>query len=68
MPFITVVRLVGGGDSFTFEGTARYADGEETHVVATIELRDGKVWRATTYFAPPFPALEWRSQWVERST
>ena len=68
MPFITVVRLVGGGDTFTFEGTARYADGEETHVVSTVELRDGKVWRATTYFAPPFPAPEWRAEWVERST
>lgn len=65
-PFITIVRLVGGGDTFTFEGAARYATGELTHVVATVEIRDGKVWRATTYFAPPFEPPEWRAQWVQR--
>jgi hypothetical protein len=64
--FFTVVRLIGGGDTFTFEGTAAYADGSMTHVVATIELRDGQVWRATTYFAPPFEAPDWRAAWVER--
>jgi len=34
--------------------------------VAVLELKDGKVWRDTRYFAEPFEAPEWRSQWVER--
>jgi hypothetical protein len=33
---------------------------------AILELRDGKVWRDTRYFAEPFEAPEWRAQWVER--
>ena len=64
--FFAVLRVVGSGDTYTFEGTARYQTGEPMHVVAIIEIRDGKVWRQTTYFAAPFEAPEWRSQWVER--
>lgn len=66
LPFITVIRLVGGGDTFTFERKARYASGDITHIVSTVEIRDGKVWRSTMYFAPPFDPPEWRSGWVER--
>jgi hypothetical protein len=67
IPFVTVIRLIGGGDTFTIEGTARYPSGDITHIVATVEIRDGKVWRATTYFAPPFDPPDWRSAWVERA-
>jgi hypothetical protein len=35
-------------------------------VVLIIELRDGKMWRDRRYYAEPFEAPEWRSQWVER--
>jgi hypothetical protein len=31
-----------------------------------IELRDGKMWRDTRYYAEPFEAPEWRAQWIER--
>ena len=34
--------------------------------VLIIELRDGKMWRDTRYYAEPFEAPEWRTQWVER--
>jgi hypothetical protein len=34
--------------------------------VSVIELRDGKVAKETDYFAQPFQAPQWRSQWVER--
>ena len=30
-----------------------------------LELRDGKIWRETTYWAEPFDAPAWRRQWVE---
>ena len=31
-----------------------------------LEFRNDKVSRQTEYFAAPFPAAEWRSQWVEK--
>jgi hypothetical protein len=34
--------------------------------VLIIELRYGKMWRDTRYYAEPFEAPEWRSQWVEQ--
>jgi hypothetical protein len=34
--------------------------------VAIIELRDGKIFRETCYYAEPFEAPEWRAQWVEQ--
>ena len=41
--------------------------GEQVYDVALIiELRDGKMWRDTRYYAEPFEAPEWRAQWVER--
>jgi hypothetical protein len=33
-----------------------YSNGDVHHVVQHLQLRDGRVWRATTYFAPPFEA------------
>jgi hypothetical protein len=66
-PMFTVVRVVGTGDSFTYEGTATYPSGDTSHVVMIVELRDEKVWRLTTYFAAPFDAPEWRAAWVERT-
>jgi hypothetical protein len=36
------------------------------HSTAIFELKDGKIWRDTRYFAEPFEAPEWRAQWVER--
>jgi hypothetical protein len=41
--------------------------GEQVYDVALIiELRDGKMWRDTRYYAEPFEAPEWRARWVER--
>jgi hypothetical protein len=64
-PSFTLVRIVGAGDHFTVEGTLRYPTGESTHLVAILEVRDGKVARATHYFADPFEAPGWRAKWVE---
>jgi hypothetical protein len=35
------------------------------NVMLIVELRDGKWWRDTRYYANPFAAPEWRAQWVE---
>lgn len=64
-PSFTLVRLGGDGDTFTAESKARYPDGSEYDVVTILELKEGKINRARTYFAPPFEPPSWRSQWVE---
>ena len=48
------------------EAVLDYGDGRVFDVVLILELRDGKMWRDRWYFAEPFEAPEWRSQWVER--
>jgi hypothetical protein len=35
------------------------------HPVLIIELRDGKIFRDTRYYAEPFEAPEWRARWIE---
>lgn len=64
-PRIGLERISGEGDHWVVEATARYPDGVDYHVVAILELRDGKVARETDYFGPSYPAPEWREQWVE---
>jgi len=48
------------------EGVNDYGGGEVFTVLAIFELRDGKVWRDTRYYAELFDAPEWRAQLVER--
>jgi hypothetical protein len=31
-----------------------------------VELKDGKMWRDTRYYAERFEVPEWRARWVER--
>jgi hypothetical protein len=40
--------------------------GQAVHYVSIVELKDGKMWRDTRYYAEPFEAPEWRSHLVER--
>jgi hypothetical protein len=62
---LTVVRIVGSGDVWWGEGIARYPDGSTWHAASILELRNGKVFRETAYWAPPFDPPAWRAQWVE---
>jgi hypothetical protein len=48
------------------EGVIDYGGGREVDFVLILELRDGKVFRETRYYAEPFEASEWREQWFER--
>ena len=64
-PSFTVVRVSGESDRFTAIIRARYPDGSTWYIVTIGRIRDGKLWRATTFYAPEMPAPEWRSQWVE---
>ena len=60
-----VRRTVGEGNLWVTEYVINY-EGQRTHTVSIMEFRDGKVSRETQYFADPFDAPAWRSQWVER--
>ena len=62
----TVKRIVGNNDLWVTEYTITY-DGRPVNTVSIMEFRDGKVFHETQYFADPFEAPPWRSQWVEVS-
>ena len=48
------------------EGVLDYDGGREWDFVLILELRDGKVFRETRYYAEPFETSEERAQWFER--
>jgi hypothetical protein len=48
------------------EGVLDYGGGREWDFVLILELRDGKVFRETRYYAEPFEASEARTKWFER--
>jgi SnoaL-like domain len=63
---LQVRRVLVKEGLWVVEGVIDYGDGRVLDVVVISELRDGKMWRDRWYFAEPFEAPEWRSQWVER--
>ena len=67
-PLFTVVRVQGRGNAGTTTLRARYADGSWWWIVVVYELRDGRIARSTSFFAPQFEAPEWRAPFVEQRT
>jgi hypothetical protein len=66
LPTMRFRRTLAGGELAVLEIELTYADGSRYLGVSVIELRDGKIAKETDYFAQPFPAPQWRAQWVER--
>jgi hypothetical protein len=60
-----VQRIVGQGSVWITEYTITYQD-RVAYTVSIMEFRDAKVIHETQYFADPFEAPSWRSQWVQR--
>jgi hypothetical protein len=60
-----VRRVVGNGNLWITEYKISY-QGRATYVVSIMEFSNGKVVHETQYFADPFAAPGWRTQWVER--
>ncbi|HEX8024402.1 hypothetical protein, partial [Mucilaginibacter sp.] len=56
--------ILGKGDIWITEYTINYQE-KPAYTVSIMEFRDGKVVHETQYFADPFEAPAWRSQWVE---
>lgn len=65
-PTFAPLRIEGSGDVYTYVGTARYPNGETWQMVSIIELRQGKIAKATTWYAASFGAPDWRAPFVER--
>jgi ketosteroid isomerase-like protein len=65
-PSWTPLRITGTGDQYTVEGRVAYPNGEVWNFIDVFEFRNEKVVKLTEYFAPPFPAAEWRARWVEK--
>ena len=58
-PKIRIRRVVVRGGLWVVESVVDYGGGQEVmHGVAILELKDGKVWRDTRYFADRFEAPE----------
>ena len=64
-PVFTLLRIEGDGDTFTGVQKARYPDASEWYVISVGEIRDFRVWRVQTFFAPAFDPPAWRSSWVD---
>jgi ketosteroid isomerase-like protein len=62
----TPMRIEGTGDQYTAVAHVFYPDGSEWHVIQLIRLKDGKVYRVTSFYAPRFEAPDWRAPFVER--
>lgn len=65
-PSIQLRRVVVRDGLWILEGVNDYGGGQVSNVVAIIELKDGKIFRDTRYYAESFEAPEWRAQWVEQ--
>ncbi|MGB8029177.1 MAG: hypothetical protein WCF30_05875 [Terracidiphilus sp.] len=57
--------MLGKGDLWVKEYTVDYRE-RSAFTVSIMEFRNGKVVHETQYFADPFDAPAWRSQWVEK--
>jgi hypothetical protein len=67
-PSGTLMAVAGAGETWTAEWMNLYPGDREYFVIDIIQLRDGRVYRETTYWAEPFEAPEWRRRWVELET
>ncbi len=65
-PTMQVRDVRSAGDLTVIEGTIDYGDGVPVSYVGIAEFRDGKIRRATEYFANPFDPPAWRAPFVER--
>lgn len=59
-----VRRMLGTGDLWVTEYTITYQE-RSAYTVSIMEFSNGKVVHETQYFADPFAAPAWRSQWVQ---
>jgi hypothetical protein len=61
----SIRRIVGISDLWVTEYAIKYG-AEVWQTISIMQFQNGKVIHETQYFAEPFEAPAWRSQWVER--
>ena len=59
------MTIQADGDTLVGNAILEYQNGDVYHSVSVFEISRGKVKRETTWYAVPFEAPSWRSQWVE---
>ena len=64
-PSIQMRRVLVRDNLWVMELVSDYG-GQIYNVTLIWELRGGKIFRDTRYYAEPFEAPEWRAQWVEQ--
>ena len=64
-PSYTLIRVEGSGQRATAVIRVRYPDGSLWWALNLVELRDGRIMRSRTYFAPDFDAPDWRAPYRE---
>ena len=62
----SVKRILGKCDLWSRNIRITY-QGRSAYTVSIMEFINGKVVQETQYFADPFEAPAWRSQWVQRN-
>jgi hypothetical protein len=62
----TIRRIVGINDLWVTEYAIKYG-AAVWQTISIMEFQNGKVIHETQYFAEPFEAPAWRSQWVEKN-
>ena len=60
-PLYTVVAVEGSGDRGVSIIRVRYPDASLWFAINVYELRDGRIARSRTFFAPDFEAPDWRA-------
>ncbi len=64
-PSYNITRITGSGDEFALAGTLTYPSGDVWYLTQFVKVRDGKIWRVSSYFGEPFDPPAWRARWVE---
>ena len=64
-PSYTVIGVDGSGSRGTAIIRVHYPDGSLWYAINVYELRDGRIARSRTFFAPDFDAPEWRAPYRE---
>src|SRR5918995_538206 len=64
-PTIHLRRVTVKEGLWIVEGVNDYGEGRVFTIVLILELKDGKIWRDTRYYAEPFDAPQWRAELVE---
>ncbi len=64
-PSYTLIKVEGTGVKGTAVVRVRYPDDSHWWAVNLFEVRDGRIKRSRTYFAPDFEAPNWRAPYRE---